>query len=710
MKKVFWIIILLVYISFAEEGMWMMNQLASLGLKEKGLKINIKEIYDESRPSIVNTIVNLGGATAELVSPDGLLLTNHHVAFGAVQRASTQGIDYITNGFLAKSKEEEIPAPGYIARIIQRIEDVTDQVLADIDPAVDPVEKEKAIEKKIKQLTDQIEGDRDNIEARIAGMYEGNQYVLFVYDVFEDVRMVYVPPQSIGNYGGDIDNWMWPRHTGDFSFLRVYTAPDGKGSKYSKDNMPYRPKRWLKIASDPLKDGDFTFILGYPGLTTRYRTSASVDYYQNYFYPNSIKNFSELISLLEEKGKESQVLSAKVAGLLSGLNNAMKNYQGNLDGMNATGFLQKKKEYEAELVKYINSKPELKKKYGNVLGDIVKIYEKINSKRDYDYALGQFNRLAGTLNRIANNIYYVAKEREKPDSERDPGFSEKDIQQAVSRLKYTYMSYDEGVDKALFKRALNMALSLPEDQTVVELKEFMNQYESVDAFLNAAYTNTRLTNIDSTAALYSKPSAMFNTLNEPLIRLAAVLYPLFEKNRKSDEQINARLKKLRKDYIAMLTAWKGSHIYPDANGTIRLTFGEVAGYKPRDAVEYKPFTTLTGVIEKDTGKEPFNLDPALRTLYNKKDYERWICQALGDVPVAFTHKCDITGGNSGSPVMNAKGELVGIAFDGNYEALTCDWQYDDDLQRTISVDIRYVLFITEKFAGAQYLLDEMGIK
>ncbi len=363
MKKIIILIVVLFYavsLAPAEEGMWMLSQLKMLDLKAKGIKINISDIYDPDKPGISDAIVLLGGGTSELISPNGLMLTNHHVAFGAVQRASTEGTDYITNGFLAKTLKEEIVAPGYSALIMQKMTDITKK-FAKYQKIKDPVKREKAIDRKIQEITEGIEKGGTDIKATIAKMYNGKEYILYTYKRFDDVRVVYVPPSAIGNYGGDIDNWMWPRHTGDFSFMRIYMAPDGTGRKFHKDNVPYKPKYWLKLAKEGLGDGDQTFIVGYPGSTVRYRSSFSAEWNLKYSYPDNIKYYGEVIELLESFWKDSQVAKAKVAGLHKGLNNGMKYYQGVVEGMTKTGFVDQKLKFEKDFTAFVDSKRLFKK-------------------------------------------------------------------------------------------------------------------------------------------------------------------------------------------------------------------------------------------------------------------------------------------------------------------------------------------------------------
>ena len=704
------VIMTLSTLAFAEEGMWLLSQLPQLELESKGLQITAEDVYSPNQPSIVDAIVWLGGCSASFVSPDGLLLTNHHCAFGALQRASTKDADYITNGFLAKTREEEMEARGTYAYVLLETRDVTDEVLKAAKGVKDLVQRDRKITAKITEMTEKIEGDREDRHALIGTMFEGKQYILFVYQKYQDVRIVYAPPASVGNYGGDIDNWMWPRHTGDFTFLRVYQAPDGSGAKYSPENVPVQPKNYLRVSTHPLKEGDFTFIIGFPGRTTRWRTSHSVNWNLEYAYPSTIENYQELIDLMAELTKDSPEGRIRVASLDKGLNNTMKNYQGNVDGMKRTHFPEKKKAFENELMNFLAADAKLNQQYGGVLAQIGALYERQKATREKDEILDMFGFRAGTLWTIAKQAYDTAREREKPKSKREPDFSEKDVKESVDRLHLRYYSFYEPVDQAMLKRVLDKARNLPSEQRIAAIDRLFPSEQAVDQFVKAAYAKTQLADVEAAKMLFSKKSKELEKLGDPLIDLAAALYPEFEALKDRRRVFNAEIKENRKNYLEALTAWKGGKIYPDANGTMRFTYGYIGGYSPADGVYYTPFTTLSGVLAKHTGEEPFDAPAELRQIAADRDFGKWYDATLGDVPVNFLHGCDITGGNSGSAVMNARGELIGLAFDGNYEALTSDWQYDDKLQRTISVDIRNVLFITEKLAGAAHLLEEMGVR
>jgi hypothetical protein len=714
MKKLFitiFLFFLFVFSINAQEGMWLLNQIDKLDLNKKGLQIDVNQIYTPGKPGLYSAIVQLDGGTASFVSPNGLLVTNHHVAYAALQRVASKDNNYIENGFLARTNSEEVQAQGYQARLMLEMRDVTSEVLESVKSVSDPGERADKINKKITEMSDAITKGKEDMEANIAEMYNGNQYVLFVSKVFKDVRLVYSPPLSIGNYGGETDNWMWPRHTGDFSFMRVYVAPDGTGKEYSTDNVPYKPQVWLKVAGDFIKDGDFTFIIGYPGATTRYRSSNSIGWNQNNNYPFAINNFKEIINLLEDITKNDDEGKIKVANTIKGLANVMKNYEGKVAGMKKTNFLQKRYEFENEFLNWINSSQEKVSKYGDLIAKEKKEYDIILKTKDRDNVIGIFQGLAGIPVALASQIYQISTQLAKPENERNPGLTEKNINQTIENLPLRFGGYYEPADKALFIRALKMAAQLPGDQRIKGLEYVLGDNSvSIEQFAENAFKNTKLTDVEYAKTLFRKTPSELSALNDPFINMAISLAPENEEVQKAGQKFNANVTFIRKEYMNAIYEWKGTGLYPDANGTIRFTCGPVKGYKPADAVWYSPFTTLKGVIEKNTGVEPFDAPAGLVELSSKNDFGRWMNPELKDVPVAFTHICDITGGNSGSPVMNAKGEIIGIAFDGNYEAMIGDWKFDYDLQRTISVDIHYVLFVTEKFGKAGFILDEMGVK
>jgi hypothetical protein len=638
------------------------------------------------------------------------MLTNHHVAYGGVQRASTQGTDYVTDGFLAKSYEDEIQAPGVEALIIQEISDVTDEVLEAGEGVKDLVKRQRAIDEKIQAMTDAIEEGKDDVDARIASMYNGKEYQLYIYKRFEDIRVVYMPPMAIGNYGGDVDNWMWPRHTGDFAFVRAYVSPDGVGRKYDAENVPYRPATWLKVSTGDLDPGDLAFSLGFPGGTTRYRTYHSAKYWYELELPKSIQLFEDGIAMLDKAGQDSPEAEMKVAGFRKGLANVHKNYGGMLAAMEGYDFVNGRLRESQELMEFINKKKEHREEYGDVMNEIAELYAPQIAKKDYYDALELFGRMGGTLSSVANGVVYTVKEREKPDDARDPNFSEDDVERGISRLDSRYMSYYEPSDRMGLEYALGKAAALPEDKRIKGLEYILKDSDkSIDEWVEYAYENTQLADLDFVKPLYHKTSKELEALGDPMLDLAIALYPENDAQNDYSEAFGAKVIEMRKKYNEALLLWKGGAVYPDANRTMRFSYGTVKGYKPRDAVSYDPFTRLDGVIAKDTGEEPFNVPEKLKKLHAAGDFGRWMDPELNDVPVAFLVDCDGTGGSSGSPVLNAKGEVIGIAFDGVMEARLGDWKYDPDVAREICVDIRYVLFVTEKYGGADFLLKELGV-
>lgn len=700
------VLFLSIFISliYADEGMWLMRQIAGLQLEEKGFNISADSIYHTQKTSLHNAIVWLGGCSASLVSPKGLVLTNHHCAYGALQRASAKdNYDYIKNGFLAQNRKNELPAPGQYAYLLKSIEDVSKEVIRSARSAKDLTQRYRMMEEKCREIEEETEQGRDDIRCKVVELFEGREFRKYVFDKYDDIRIVYAPPESIGKYGGDVDNWMWPRHTGDFTFIRIYTAPDGSPAKYDSMNVPLKSPLYLKLSSEDISDGDPAFIIGFPGYTSRYRTAADIKYTLNKHYIPQIEKYQKLLNIIAELIHENPEAEFRLASIDASINNVMKKYQGNVDGMLETDFIEAKQNEEAELQRYIEADRKRSGRYGDILDGIKNLYKERETFENGDKVLDLFGYYSGTLYYLADYAYYVAKERDKPERDREPDFSEKRIQEFVERLPYRYLSFYEPYDRRSLQLAIEEAKNIPESVYFYEFPE------NTEAWVKTAYRQTRLKDEDYTKRLFSMSSSQIEALQDPIVQLAVSLYPPKLEKRERMRNWNAKMHDYRLRYLEVLESFKGKALYPDATSTMRFTYGTIKGYQPKDAVWYLPFSTLSGVIAKNTGKEPFNMPAKLKELYLKGDSGRWQDPELNDVPSCFLMTGDITGGNSGSAVMNRNGELIGLAFDGNYEAMTSDWQFQEAIQRTIAVDIRYVMFITEKFAGADWILQEMGL-
>ncbi|NPV83865.1 MAG: S46 family peptidase [Candidatus Aminicenantes bacterium] len=705
-------LILTPFVVRADEGMWMPHQMRMLNLQQLGLKMNPDELYKKDGTGLMSAVVNLGGGTGEFVSSEGLILTNHHVAFGAIQRASSKEHDYITDGFLALTREQEIPAQGYTADILLGYEEVTARVLSKVKPKMTPRQKYDAIEAAVKEIVAEAEKAGPDLRASVVAMYSGNQYYLYRFKRIKDVRLVYAPPQDLGNYGGEVDNWMWPRHTCDFSFLRAYVSKDGIGVDYSPENVPYKPKVWLKISTEGVKEGDFTFVMGYPGRTYRNNLAVEIEYDFNAMVKR-MAEFQDIINFIESASKGDKETEIRYASMLKGLYNTLKNMQGKVEGMKKVDLINKKKEQEKELLAWINASPERQKKYGKVLdqmADYMKRYDVFASRNEI---LGNVISayFGSTILSQAYTIYRFVEERQKPDKDRDPLYQERNVPFNRQRIQLAERGYVFNTDREFFKHQLKKLMDLPAEKIPGPFRPILAQKsdKAVEEYVDNLYKNTILGDPKKRLELLDMKPADLMKLNDPFIQLAADLekeLKVVREESKAWAQERADLKML---YEAALLEMKEGKLAPDANSTIRFTYGPVIGYSPKDAVVYKPITTLKGVMEKETGEFPFHVPARLKELYQKRDFGKFEDPVLKDVPACFLNTTNVTGGNSGSPTLNAKGEQLGIIFDMTYESVIGDYYIIPEWQRSISVDIRYVLFITEKFSGAHHLIKEMGL-
>ena len=702
----------LVSISFPDEGMWMPHQMKELNLKELGLKMNPEDLYKKDGTGLMSAVVYLGGGTGEFVSPDGLILTNHHVAFGALQRASTKEKDYIQNGFIAWTKEEEIPAKGYIADVLLGYEEITEEIISQLQPDMSYREKYETIDKAKKKLIAQAEEEANDIRATIANMYSGNRYYLFRFKRIKDIRLVYAPPQDLGNFGGDVDNWMWPRHTCDFSFLRAYVSKDNVGVDYSPENVSYKPKSTLKISLEGFKEGDFTFVMGYPGRTYRNYTLSELKFDMDTMW-KKMDLYKDVIAFFENEGKDSREIQIKYARIVRGLNNSLKNYQGKIEGIKKLSVLEKKRESETKFLEWLKENAERKKKYGDILTKIEEFMKKYSKHYWRNTSLNQLvsSYVGSTMLAQGYLVYRTAGERQKPDIEREPDYQERNVPYIKMRIELAERGYDLQTDRTFLKHRLKKLLNFPEDQIPSALKELIGKKseKEIDDFVDYLYDNTSLADPKIRLELINMKPEELMARGDAILNFAAELEKEMKILREESKALNQERLDLKKIYEEALIEQKKGRIAPDANSTIRFTYGFVEGYYPRDAIYYLPQTTLKGVIEKDKGEFPFLVPEKLKTLYKEKDYGRYVDKGLKDIPVCFLNTTNVTGGNSGSPTLNARGEQIGIIFDMTYESVIGDYYIVPELQRTISVDIRYVLFVTEKFSEAKHIIEELGL-
>ncbi len=713
---IFVITILAIANSSSDEGMWLLDGIGKLPLKELkliGLTLTPDQIYSATKPSLKDAIVLLGGGTGSFVSPNGLVMTNHHVAYRAIQSLSTPEHDFLRDGFVAATRDEELPAPTYSATLLKSMQDVTLEVLGGITPVMTELERTEAIDKKSREIERKAKGITNDV-CQVVEMYSGVKYYLFVSERYTDVRLVYAPPSSIGNYGGEIDNWMWPRHTGDFSIFRVYADKDGRPAPYSKDNVPYKPVKYLPISTKGFHDGSFVMIMGYPGRTYRCNDSYAVSLSKEETFPITADLYKIRMDILQKWSDRDRTTALKLANKIRGVANTYKNRLGAIEGFSKYDLVQNKRDQEAEFQKWLSKNPELNERYGTVLERLATASAQIltfNKKQVY-----LNNITAGVdLLQIANRIR-TALEGQRSYGQSDsltPSLDDR-LKQLLPFIRQTFKDYDANADKEILTVLLLKSNELPAGQKISVVENILKQTNGIadkavlGQYIDSLYSHTMLATLQSAEDFLGKDSTSIAA--DPLIRLAAELNTENAQIRKFNAPVNAVLSALRAQLAEGWIFWKGGNIYPDANRTMRLTYGTVVGYNPRDAVSYKSTTHLSGAVEKATGTEPFDMPKSLIELEKRKDFGPYADQKSGDIVTCFLSNLDITGGNSGSPVINGKGEFIGAAFDGNYEALTGDFEFDPKLNRTIAVDARYILFILDKFSGAANILEELDIR
>ncbi len=700
-------------IAQAGEGMWVPQQLPEIAgpLKKAGLKLSPQQLSDLTGDPM-GAVVALGGCTASFVSPNGLVVTNHHCAYGAIQLNSTAENNLIKNGFNAPTTGDEVSAgPNARVFVLDEITDVTKDAKAAIASAgADALARTRALETFEKKLIADCEAEA-GFRCRLYSFSGGNTYRLFKNLEIKDVRLAYAPPGSVGKYGGDIDNWMWPRHTGDFAFYRAYVGKDGKPAAFSKDNVPYRPKHWLKFADKPLGEGDFVMVAGYPGSTNRYALAAEFDNTAAWTYPTIARHYKNQISMVQEAGKKNADIQVKYAATMAGWNNTSKNYDGQLEGFKRIDAAGQKKREEAAVLAWLKGQGVKGQPALDAHAKLLALLDQNKATRERDLTLAMFNNTA--MIGSATQLYRLSIEREKPNAERESGYQERDLPAIEGSQKQLERRYVASMDRQLQEYWLNEYLKLPADQRVAAIDAWLggNDAAAVKRALDRL-AGTRLGSTDERLKWFAADRKAFEASNDPAIQYAVAVMPTLlklEQERKTRTGENLAARPVYLQALADYKKSQGEFVYPDANLSLRITFGNVMGYAPKDGVAYTPFTTLEGVVAKETGQDPFDSPKALLDAVAAKRYGGLEDKRLGSVPVNYLSDLDITGGNSGSPVLDAHGKLIGLAFDGNWESVSSNWVFDPKMTRMIAVDGRYLRWIMQEVYPAPQLLKEMGV-
>ena len=693
----------------ADEGMWLLPYLQKLNIKEmkaKGLKLSADQIYNVNGNSLKDAIVIFGGGcTGEIVSANGLVFTNHHCGYGSIQRLSSVEHDYLENGFWAMNYNEELPCPGMSVTFIRSIEDVSDQILPKLNDSMSEEQRQQCVDSLSKAITKAALPENSTKEAFIESFFGGNQYLMFIVERYKDIRLVGTPPSSIGKFGGDTDNWMWPRHTGDFSIFRVYSDKEGKPAAYSKDNVPYSTPTHLKISLKGVKPGDFTMIMGFPGSTERYMTSYEIDHVLNISNPNRIFIRGERQKLMMEDMVASEKVRLQYANKYAGSSNYWKNSIGESRGLRKLGVKGQKEALEARFRAWVNEDPVRQQKYGNAL-DLIK-----ESIHELNPILNYYQYISEALIRGTEIITFAKMADVLLVDSLPNGLDTAVVAKYLKGVSNIYKDYNTPTDRKIAKRMIRIVYdSLSKE----ERPDIFNVIDSlyagnVERYVDDLFDNSLFASQERFETFLKNPSAD-QLKNDPAYLLSKSVSRAYSRDDKRVRELNIQYARGHRLYVAGLMEMMPDHkFYPDANFTIRLTYGQVLPYRPADGVIYDYYTTLEGVIAKEDPSNPleFTVPDKLKELFKNKDYGQYAED--GTVRVGFLTNNDITGGNSGSPVLNAKGELVGLAFDGNWEAMSGDVAFEPELQRTICVDIRYVLFVIEKYAGATRLIDELTL-
>jgi len=700
----------------ADEGMWMPQQLPQVAkqLKTAGLKLDPATLTKLTEFPM-GAVVSLGGCSASFVSPQGLVITNHHCVYNSVAVNSTPQRDLLANGFLAKTLAEELPAaPGSRVFVTEAVENVSNRVVTPEVAKLTGKARVEAMEKNQKALVAECEKDA-GYRCTVASFYGGLEFYRIKQLEIRDVRLVHAPPAGVGKFGGDTDNWMWPRHTGDYGFYRAYVSKDGKAADYAKDNVPYQPKHVLKIAKEGVKEGDFIMALGYPGRTNRHRLPSEVAFTFDWNYPAFVKASGETLAVIDRETKNDAAAKLKYAGQVASVNNYYKNRKGMIASYEGSDILARKTAEHNALKAWVNGNAARKAEFGADIDTVEKLIAErdAGTKREFflSYSTPRFLNSARTLYRLAN-------ERVKPDGERKSGYQDRDMPRLNAAITGQDRTYVESVDKALVLNFLKQYNAQPANEhnaafdAALGIKPGMDE-AALKAALDKIYAASQLQNKDVRTAWLSKSPAEFKASNDAFIKAAVALYDADRKEEAQEEELGGNIQKAYASYMKAKIAYmnsKGQAVYPDANSTLRVTFGNIKGreYGADGTGSWTAFTTVKGVVAKHTGEGEFNAPEKQLTAIRNKDFGRYVDPKLKTVPVDYLATLDITGGNSGSAALNAKGELIGLAFDGTLDSIISDWDFNKAATRDIQVDIRYILWNMEKVDHADNLLKEMN--
>jgi hypothetical protein len=698
--------------ALADEGMWLPSLIYKLNISDmqkKGLELTAEDIYSINNSSLKDAVVALdrGSCTAELVSKDGLLLTNHHCGFGEIQKHSSVEHDYLQDGFWAMSRKDELPNPGKTVTILISIEDVTSQVLAGVTDTMSEDERNKIIRNISGELEKKAKADT-HYDTYVRSFFSSNQFFLFVTETYRDVRLVGAPPQALGKFGGDTDNWMWPRHTNDFSMFRVYCGPDGKPAAFSEDNIPYQPKHFLPISIKGVEKGDFAMVMGYPGRTNRYETSFGVKNTMNVTNEVRIEVREKLLDIWGEYMSTGQKARIQYSDKYFRSSNYYKNSIGQNKGLTDLKVIEKKQAIEKEFTNWVKADKTRTEKYGDALWMIENSYKNVEVDKARAY-LNEALLRGPEIFTFANRAQSLVELLGNPEENKEK------IDRVIESMKKSMDNYFKDYDAATDQKVVAALLKLYADKNATQyypvfFTEIQKKYKGdFSKYAEKLFKNSVFDSKEELTVFLDKPS--LKVLKKDMAIIAAT--DIFSKNRELSNKAGEG-QKLRSEgerlFVAGLMEMQPDKVfYPDANSTMRLTYGQVADYEPRDGVIYKYFTTTDGYLEKEIpGDDEFDVPTRMKQLLTAKDYSKY-ADKDGSLHACFITDNDITGGNSGSPVINGKGELIGIAFDGNWEAMSGDIAFEPELQRCINVDIRFVLWVIDVYAGATNLIDEMQI-